>query len=281
MRRIIVPHFFRRLYLDFRRSSFVKKNDNSIEIVPFRGCNFFASRNNKIESALRTVGEFYDWSNFIVVQTFVHEGAVCIDVGANIGVYSSVMARLVGHAGAVHAFEPVCHVRQKLLANVQLNGHSWIEVNECALGDGNDILEMHQVNEGEFRSGTSSFVKNENFSQMGPEKFTTIRVTVKTLDRYVEDCCLDKIDFVKLDVEGFELKVLLGGEATIDRYGPTILMEYDSVRHGHDAAAFIEFFERLQYETYEFITFDQKLALIPFSFDRSPSGRNILCFRPR
>ncbi len=261
-----------------RLAAWMRGEHRSKTITSFRGCRFFAGADNKIEAALLRGERAYDQANFTAVTHFVLPGDVCFDIGANIGVYSMVFARLSGSPDRVHAFEPVDHIRDRFLANARLNGFESIHLNALALGAEPGSLDMHQIKEGVFRAGTSTLVRNENLAALGEDAFVTRPVTVTTLDRYVADAALERVDFIKIDVEGFELPVLQGAKETLTRFRPAILFEYDEIRHG-DAAQrerLRAIFAERGYRTFEFTAFRDRLGLIPFDFTRQPRNRNLL-----
>lgn len=262
-----------------RLLEFLRTHEHSGTIVDFRGCRFYAGLDNKIEASLLRGERHYDLANFTAVTHFVKPGHVCFDIGANIGVYSVVFAGLTGSARNVHAFEPVDHIREKLLANAALNGFGSIHANAFALGAEAGSLEMFQVKSGRFRGGTSTFIRNENVAALGDDEFVTRTVEVRTLDRYAADSALARVDFLKIDVEGFEFFVLEGAARTIARFHPTILLEYDETRHGKQGHGekLHAFLDEHGYRAHEFTTFGDNLALQPFVFDRQPRNRNLLC----
>jgi FkbM family methyltransferase len=257
---------------------FLSDKNNWKTVVQFRECSFFAGGDNKIEAALMRGQRYYDRDNFTAVDSFVKPGHVCFDIGANIGVYSVIFGKLSGSAKRVHSFEPVEHIRARLQANIRLNGMEAINVNGFALGSEPGLLEMLQIKEGHFRGGTSTFVKNENIAEMGESEFEKRQVEIRTLDQYVIDVGLDRVDFIKIDVEGFELNVLRGAEDTLSQFKPTIILEYDERRHGEHGDSIKELLLRHGYQTYQFTSFDETLVLLPFDFTCQPINRNILCW---
>lgn len=261
-----------------RRSNLLKTRPGATQLVRFRGATFFASPGNKIEAALLNGRGSYDCANQTVVSTIVTDGASCFDIGANIGIYSVVMAKLVGPGGQVHSFEPVPHILEKFRMNLRLNALKNVAVQDFALGEKAGHAQMYQVKEGEFRAGTSTLVENDSVEAMGRARFNLTEVSVSTLDGYVETRGIRAIDFIKIDVEGFELSVLKGGKASIRSFQPPILMEYDPSRHGKEAEGFRSFFDELGYRCFEFFLVGGELILAPFAFDRMPDGRNVLCY---
>ncbi len=261
-----------------RMNKFMQHHPGSRTVVPFRSCSLFAGPGNKIEATLLRGEKYYDGNNFTAVNAFVQKGAVCCDIGANIGVYSNVMARISGNAANIHAFEPVDHIRRRLVANARLNGFRAMNINAFALGDQPGTLEMQQVKEGQFRGGTSTFTENENIAAMGDDAFEKRNVEIRTLDHYVSDHDLERLDFVKIDVEGFELKVLTGGAATLARFKPAILFEYEKNRHGQQdqGPQIRDLLTELDYSVNEFVSFRDKLVMRPFDFKGQPFQRNLL-----
>ncbi|HXV14421.1 MAG TPA: FkbM family methyltransferase [Candidatus Krumholzibacteria bacterium] len=262
-----------------RLVTYLRAHQHSRAVVEFRGCRFFAGLDNKIEASLLRGERGYDHANFTAATHFVRPGHVCFDIGANIGVYSVVMARLSGSAANVHAFEPVEHIRERLLGNAGLNGYSDLRVNAFALGAEAGSLEMFQVKRGHFRGGTSTFLRNENVATLGEGQFETRTVQIRTLDHYVAEAGLARVDFMKIDVEGFELPVLEGAARTVARFHPVVLMEYDEARHGRQGHGdkLRTFLNGHGYHAYEFTSFGDDLVLSPFDFSGQPRNRNLLC----
>jgi FkbM family methyltransferase len=252
-----------------------------ITFVEFRGCRFYASDSNKVEAALRRPPDRfgaprYDRLNFEVIAAVISEGDVCFDVGANVGVYSCVLARLCAAPERVHSFEPARTIRRRLMRNLRLNGFDDVNVNPFGLGAEEAELTFHEVREGTFRGGTSSFVRNPTIEEMGADAFNETVVPVRTLDGYVAEAGLDRLKFMKIDVEGFERAVIEGGRATLERCRPFILMEFDETRHASDAQAFRETFDALGYEVIVPDLTRGRLGFARWDFTGAPRQRNIL-----
>ncbi|TVR84875.1 MAG: FkbM family methyltransferase, partial [Rhodospirillales bacterium] len=203
--------------------------------------------------------------------------SLCFDVGANIGAYSVQLSKRCSPGGTVHSFEPVYHIRQKLHLNLAVNGARNVTVNDFALGDQDALLEMHQVKEGVFRAGTSSFVKNATIQAMGNDKFVVDVAKTRTLDGYVAEMGFQRIDFIKIDVEGFEFNVLRGGIKSIRQFRPAIILEFEFDRHGDLSNKFVEFFAGLNYGVFHCWSIGRNLVVEPFDFSFQPKERNVLC----
>ncbi len=134
-------------------------------------------------------------------------GDTLIDIGANVGYLSAVGASLVGTAGCVHSFEPVCVYYEYLHKMAQANPHYNIIANNFALGENNRDATI--TVSGDDRSiGSNSMVPG--FLAGGKEPGEPQIVPVRRLDEYIEINKLSNVSLIKIDVEGFELPVLKG-----------------------------------------------------------------------
>ena len=129
----------------------------------------------------------------------LHPGMTVVDVGANIGYVTLFAARKVGLQGKVFAVEPAKDNLVMLEKNVQLNQAANITVLACAAG-------RHQKTQDFYLHG--SYSGHNSFFQRQRMKDITGTVSVKVMP--LDDLILEKVDFVKIDVEGAELEVLAG-----------------------------------------------------------------------
>lgn len=153
---------------------------------------------------------------FALADTICRSGDYVIDIGANIGDYTWQFAQRAGPTGRVIAFEPVPHLAATIAKTSRINRQDWVEVHELALSanDGFSAFSIEGANSGGSRLGT---MKGD---------FTEIRVRTMKLDTMLESRPdIDRVDVIKLDVEGFEDQVLLGASKSLDRFRPIILVE--------------------------------------------------------
>lgn len=134
----------------------------------------------------------------------IHDFRHAVDVGAHVGTWSRVMARLFGK---LSAFEPLAMHRECFAENVPTNDGCDVTLFACALGERVATAAM-RIKEG--KSSTSHIDPN------GSEA-----ISVHPLDSFG----LTKVDFIKVDTEGCEAGVVIGGEETIRRWKPTIIVE--------------------------------------------------------
>jgi FkbM family methyltransferase len=158
----------------------------------------------------------YEPATLALIDEFLRPGDHFIDVGANIGLMSLHAARAVGPSGTVTSFEPHPVTFQRLVTNVNLNGHANIRLYNLALGAADGKLELYDVPT--INQGRSSLILSME------ESISAGIVTVKRLDDLVEPTRRRAI--LKIDVEGFEYQVLLGAPDIL-MSEPLICMECD------------------------------------------------------
>lgn len=146
-----------------------------------------------------------------VVKSIITRGMVCLDIGAMIGYFTLIMARLVGEEGKIFAFEPEPHNFDLLVRNIAVNGFGNVTAVPKAISNKNEKakLFLDRVN-----LGSHSLVRpGQNTHTLGRD---IIEVETQTLESFFRDYN-GKIDFVKMDVEGAELAVLEGMENIINK----------------------------------------------------------------
>ena len=163
-------------------------------------------------------------------------GDVFYDIGANVGFFTLLGARLVGPAGRVVAFEPVPWCARAVGNNIDLNGFEHAQIRAEAVGDADGVARLLVVGEASWShlesTGRHADVRDE------------IDVAVVALDSLVGAGTLPPPDVLKIDTEGAELHVLEGARATIDRHRPAIVCEL------HDTnEAFVALMDELGYVT--------------------------------
>ena len=274
-----IPAPVLRKYRQIKMEQFLKDKKNWKRILNFRGVRLYGGPDNKVESYINNVGDLYDNNNFSLIKEIVRPGQTCFDIGANIGVYTLFLAKITGNPGNIHSFEPVDHIRTKLSSNLRLNNFTKVHINSFALGAQSEKQEMYAVKTGTYRGGTSTFVKNENVINMGEDKFDRIPVEIRSMDDYVKENNITQLDFIKIDVEGFEWDVLKGGSDTIKNLRPKMIIEYDPLRHTSTDGTndFLSFFMQHNYEVFEFLAFGDDVVLMPYDFKKEPLHRNLFC----
>ncbi len=147
---------------------------------------------------------------FAAQKLLIHPGDTVFDVGANIGLHSIFMARLVGDHGQVHAFEPVPNTYAMLRETLALNRIEHVQTRMEALGNTQSVLPMNVF--ADQYNAWSSFGRPQ-YDQVKP--VGTVPVPTRTLDEYVAANHLARINFLKIDVEGYEKQVLEGAARSL------------------------------------------------------------------
>ncbi|MEJ2886834.1 FkbM family methyltransferase [Actinomycetospora aeridis] len=163
----------------------------------------------------------------------VGPGDVCLDVGAEFGLYTHVLADLVGPHGAVHAFEPQHGAHRALRLGVRAAGLSWVHLHRLALGAAPTTAELSVPRRRGLPVHGRAYV-TAGAQDAGPNReFAGHRlesVAVETLDAVVADLAPDGVSLVKADVEGAEGALLDGAATTLTAHRPHLLLEIED-RH--------------------------------------------------
>jgi FkbM family methyltransferase len=224
-----------------------------------------------------TVGEYirsgcFEEAERLFVRRVLSPGMVVLDIGAHIGIYSVLAARCVGPSGHVVAFEPAFRERRLLRVNLAVGRFSWVRVEPVAVGASEGSVTLHLVLG---REGGCNSLR----APVGVGPTRKVAVWQTSLDRYVERYALDRIDLIKIDVEGGELEVLRGSQALLTRHPrPIVLCEVSDRRTaywGHSARGVVDLFGDLGYDLFDILplgrvspaqlhsSYDQNVAAIP------------------
>ena len=159
------------------------------------------------------IAEGRQWEPVVTKWILSHlkDGDIALDIGANIGWYTLLMARAVG-SGQVWAFEPEPSFRERLMGHIKANDIRNVAVMSFAVSDGKTTQMFCVKNGPPFHSSANCY----------PEGDATTITDVISLDEWFEG---DRLDMLKIDVDGCEDAVLLGGRETIIECQPRIAIE--------------------------------------------------------
>lgn len=162
----------------------------------------------------------FEWEEIGLVAAILKPGMNVLDIGANVGLYSVVSAKLVGPTGKVWAFEPSSETSRRLRDNLSLNQVSSVEVVQLALSD---VVEYSLVLKRDlgYRDGDRYLATRKDINAQVAGQSEDIgdveTVSVTTLDRFFS--CngneFPRIDFMKMDIEGGEFAVFRGAQQLI------------------------------------------------------------------
>lgn len=144
----------------------------------------------------------YQLSKLNAAISHVKQFGLAVDIGAHVGLWSRVLSR---HFLQVHAFEPIPELIE--CAKTNLAGKNNVHLHPFALGEQHGLINMRPV--------------DENSGNAKVDPYGLIEADVHTLD----SMNFSAIDFIKIDVEGFEKFVIIGGAETIRRTRPVMIVE--------------------------------------------------------
>lgn len=174
-----------------------------------------------------------------VFRSVIKKGDRVLDVGANIGFHTLYFAELVGEDGKVTAFEPVPNNFAALNANLKLNNFQNIETKNIALSNKQEKLHI---------------AADENSQNPGAYNLFDLSGDI-VIDCFLGDNIIgnDKVDVIKIDVEGYESFVIDGLLQTIKKNRPTIIFEFDKFYHQKTGRPNDYIFSILQELNYRFM----------------------------
>jgi FkbM family methyltransferase len=156
---------------------------------------------------------------FAFFQSQLSQGMVVIDGGANLGIYTVVASKLVGENGKVLSFEPGAIPFQELQANVALNNATNVSTFQAALSDHSGSARLYQSPAGL----VAAHLAFHGDSDAAADEYE--EVPVRTLDEVLNSEGIDKVDMLKLDVEGVEELALRGARSLFSRSKPLVICE--------------------------------------------------------
>ena len=154
------------------------------------------------------------------LKTHIRPGDVCIDIGAHLGYYTFELSRLTGPTGAVYAVEPITKFNSVIEAYIRQHGFTNIHLLKVALGGDSETVEMGipQVGDRKRFAYAKIIEKTDEFNFVETEQIRN-----EDPNRLFGD--LPKIDFIKCDVEGFEVRLFTKMLPTVQKFRPRIVCE--------------------------------------------------------
>lgn len=165
-------------------------------------------------------GHLFEAETVVLMAQLLLPGMTIMDVGANFGYYTLLFSRWVGAAGKVIAVEPTLEYGVRLANNLVKNAVTNVIAVPLGFSDIDDEVEIN--------IGQCSATMHWPFSDEKPRKFEKIKLT--TLDSWWDDYLkkgnADRLDFIKIDLDGHEPRFILGGLNTLKRLSPIICLEF-------------------------------------------------------
>lgn len=169
-------------------------------LAPIESINFGAYETKELEMSLN----------------LVNPKDIILDVGANLGWYAMNIANRCQDC-TIHAFEPILNTYNYLKDNISMNKYDNINVYHLGLSEKEGVLKFYFDDELSVNASLSNVSENKNIKE--------IECPVTTIDLFVKQQKIDKVDFIKCDVEGAELLVFKGGYELIKKEKPIVFSE--------------------------------------------------------
>ena len=213
--------------------------------------------------------EQFDWfeDEIKFIRKLIEHGQNVIDIGANYGLYTLNMANNVGPQGHVYAFEPATDTASILQMSIKLNNFKNVTTNQKALSHHEGEMYLTKNEQSELNALVSE----------SPTDELVEKVLVTSLDNFIDQINLTRIDFVKVDAEGAENDIIDGGLRFLKSQSPIIQYEINDGRSfKYDL---VNKFKTLGYDSYRLIP--SLNLLVPFEETDPPNHYllNLFCFK--
>ncbi|WP_127120571.1 FkbM family methyltransferase [Chryseotalea sanaruensis] len=201
----------------------------------------------KMGAAFFWIG-YHEFNEWRYLHRFLKHDMVFVDVGANQGEYALFAAKRL-KKGIVLAFEPVDSFFNQLGINIKLNGFTNIRCFNCGLGQTAASMPIYMAKE-------TQAMAHEGLATIYPSNdrgHFVQDIQIEVFDDMDNTLALNRLDIVKIDVEGAELSVLNGMKNAILKFRPHILIEMNEITFntaGYELNTVLEFFSKLNYTAY-------------------------------
>jgi len=203
------------------------------------------------------------------IRSFLTPGAVCVDVGAQMGYLSLAMATSAGRTTAVHAFEPEDMNAARFQENMALNSISNVTLHREAVSNIEGTLHLFLSKTA--NAGTHSTVYNErNVTE------ESIQIPATTLDAFVRTWSIERVDLIKVDVEGAEFEVLQGADHVLRTFRPRVILELSDVLQADRGMSSRQIKEFMVERGYAPFTIADDGAAVPSALDAPHVNDNVV-----
>jgi FkbM family methyltransferase len=212
----------------------------TVELPGWNVRMFFPAQRKGFGKFIFAFREYYD-PELEYLERVLSPGKVFIDVGANFGVYTLIASKLVGEHGRVFAFEPTAESFQVLQQNLALTNFSNVRAFQVALAQTTGKARLYHSSD----PRGNSLGRDPGCGDKGED------VQTEALDNLFDENGIDRLDVMKVDVEGAEELVLRGAIRSITMHKPVVIFEYNpgcAARLGLSPGGARDFLESLGYE---------------------------------
>lgn len=237
--------------------SFGNNNMEGIDLIinylpkKYNGLKFLLNTHEYIGWNIFFLGEYEPETN-LILEEFIKPDMIVIEAGANNGSESVLIGRLIDSDGHLYAFEPFETISRKLKINLLLNQmEKKVTIESFALGSDTETVEFYLPSKNASNQGEASKFKFKSFSD-------SIRVKQITLDDWVIQNKIKKVDFIKMDVQGAELDILVGAKNVLQSMKPVIYLEADEIQTSNSKTSLKDIFQVLSINHYDVYLIQEK-----------------------
>lgn len=239
-----------------------KSNQTLIE-----GHKIFLDKEDCMQLSIR---QSYDPVETELVKKEIKEGSAVIDIGANMGYYTLLFAKLVGKKGKVYSFEPEPNNFALLKKNISINNYHNVNIQQKAVSNTNKKINLYLSK------------KSTGQHTIAPSRFCDKKIQVKSIR--LDDDINEKIDFVKIDVEGAEYHVLSGMKNILKNQKIKLLLEFQTKNLQEHSTAPDDFFNFLEAEKFKIFYINKKTNSFEPLINKddiiqSEMAQNLFCIR--
>ncbi len=232
------------------------KNEKLIEI---NGHPFFTVPNDKGISEELLMFKTHEPLSTKILSKLLEPGMVCLDVGSNIGYYACLESLIVGNTGKIIAIEPSPINYKYLQKNATLQKIKNIETFNFACGDYDGTIKFAISD----RSNWSRVVSNDLLDSPPDSIISEQEIPLVQIDTFLPQQKIEKIDFLRMDVEGYEYHILKGCVKTIKKFRPFFHIEVHLFLLGAEKTLeLFTLFREINYEVRFFIPREMDVSLI-------------------
>lgn len=203
------------------------------------------------------------------LYSLVNKGDIVFDVGTNIGETLLNFAKLTGEKGFVYGFEPDEKNYKNVQKNISLNDFNNVRVFNFGISDKKESVKLYRVD-------SHNLGMNRILSESEAAKFDDFTIIeTELLDNVVDENHIERIDVIKIDIEGYEMHALRGAEKTLRKFQPRLFIEVGYTRlieNGTSPNEMVKFLQALNYTIYHAETEEK----INADYDFSPLGENAI-----
>lgn len=226
-------------------SKFTKADFYDFELDNIKFKIFLDPENNGVDRDIFTY-KHYEPHILRAIRKNLDKDSIFLDIGGNIGQHSLFSSYF---AKKVYSFEPITRIYNQMLSSINMNNIFNVVPYNIGIGDENTSLDIFGS---DINMGGSSLITSEN-------RYKVQTVKIFKLDDVFDKIGIEKVDLIKIDVEGFELQVLMGAKETIDMYKPKILIEYSPYFYNkYDVEISSKIFSFLKDRDYVLINLDKE-----------------------